>query len=131
MDITMAADGNTAVALSCAPLCAPTQFLFDAVDDLSQMYLTDKWTGSIKFCCLPANSSMIGSPLDKSLIKEVDICDYLGYSSSIGYVVRLYLDPDKYDKPPLNGELVSKNLHWIELKVALERAAHTHGSPIM
>ena len=70
---------------------------------------------------------MIGSPLDKSLIKEVDICDYLGYSASNRYVLRLYLDPVKYDKPPLNGEPMAKNPHRILLKNALEVAAHTCG----
>jgi hypothetical protein len=99
MDITMVADGNTWVAPSCALLCAPTQFLFDAVDDLSHMYLSDKWTGSIRFCCLPVNKLMVGSPLDKSCIMEVDICDYLGYSSSNHSVLCLYLDHEKYDKP--------------------------------
>jgi hypothetical protein len=74
MDITMAAVGNTAVA----PSFAPTQFLFDAVDDLSKMYLSKKWSGSIKFCSLPVYQLMIGLPLDKMSIEEVDICDYLG-----------------------------------------------------
>jgi hypothetical protein len=62
---------------------------------------------------------------------EVDICDYLGYSSSNRSVARLYLDPETYNKPPLIGEPVTKNAHWIQLKVALEGAAHTCGSPIM
>jgi hypothetical protein len=31
------------------PLSAPTRFLFDAVNDLSKMYLNKKWTDSIKF----------------------------------------------------------------------------------
>jgi hypothetical protein len=50
MDLPMAgAVGETAVS----PLLAPTHFLFDAVDSLSKKhYLSDKWTGSIKFICL-------------------------------------------------------------------------------
>jgi hypothetical protein len=131
MDMTMAADGNTWAAPSCAPPCAPTKFLFEAVDDLSKMYLTGKWTGSIKFRCLPVSGLMVGLPLDKLSIKEVDICEYLGWSSSHPSVVRLYLDPGKYDKPPLHGEPLTKNSHWIQLKVALEAAAFTSGSPIM
>jgi hypothetical protein len=123
----MAVVGNTAVA----PLCPPTQFLFDAVDGLSKMYLNDKWTGSIKFRSLPVQRLMIGLPLDKMSIKEVDICEYLGYSSLHPSVARLYLDPEKYDKPPLIGEPLTKNPHWMQLKDALEEAAHTSGSPIM
>jgi hypothetical protein len=130
-DGNTAADGNTGVAPMSAPSSAPTQFLFDAVDDLSQMYLTDKWTGSIKFHCLPVKRGMIGLPLDKTCIKYVDICDFLGYSTCDRSVLRLYLDPQKYDQPPLIGEPVSKNPHWIQLKDALEVAAYTYGSPIM
>jgi hypothetical protein len=64
--------------------------------------------------------------------REVDICDYFGVSSSHPpYVVHLFLDPEKYDKPPLLGEPISKNPHWMQLKDALEPAAHTSGSPIM
>jgi hypothetical protein len=73
----------------------------------------------------------MGLPLDKTCINYVDICDYLGYATSDCLVLRLYLDPHKYNKPPLLGELVSKNPHWIQLKDALEAAAHTCGSPIM
>jgi hypothetical protein len=126
MEIIMA-DANPL----CSPLSAPTQFLFDAVDDLSQMYLNDQWSGSIKFRCLPVNRGMIGVPLDNTRIEVIDICDYLGYSSSHPTVVRLYLDPQEYDKPPLIGEPVSKNPHWIHLKDSLQAAAHTNGSPIM
>jgi hypothetical protein len=36
-----------------SPSSAPTQFLFDAVDDLSKMYLNNKWSGSIKWRALP------------------------------------------------------------------------------
>ena len=100
MDITMATEGNTVVAPLCAPSSAPSQSLFDAIDDLSQMYLTDQWTGSIKFRCLPVNRLMIGLPLDKlSIVQEIDICDYLGYSNSDRTVSRLYLDPHTYDQP--------------------------------
>jgi hypothetical protein len=87
--------GNTMVA----PLLAPTQFLFDAVDDLSKMYLCQKWTGSIKFCSLPKiYRLMIGLPLNKMSTREVEICDYLGWSLLRPSVVHLYLDPKKYDK---------------------------------
>jgi hypothetical protein len=111
-------------------LLAPTQHLFDAVDSLSKKYLTEKWTGSIKFLCVAVIREEIGSALDKTYIEEVDICDYLGQSSP-HLAHRLYLDPVQYDKPPLEGESISKNMHWIELKKALELAAHTSGSPIM
>jgi hypothetical protein len=94
----MAAIGNTVVALS----CAPTQFIFDAVNDLSKMYLSKEWTtSSIKLCSLPVYQLMIGLPLDKMYIEEVDICDYLEGSSSHSSVVCLYLDPEKYGKPSL------------------------------
>ena len=62
---------------------------------------------------------------------EVDICDYLGNLTPHIYIRRLYLDPEKYDKPPLNGEHVADNPHWKQLKTALEAAAHTSGSPII
>ncbi len=76
---------------------------------------------------------MISLPLDKLsiVVQGIDICDYLGYSNSDHTVCRLYLDPHKYDQPPLLGEPVSKNPQWIQLKDALEAAAHTSGSPIM
>jgi hypothetical protein len=99
-DGNTAADGNTGVAPMSAPSSAPTQFLFDAVDDLSQMYLTDKWTGSIKFHCLPVKRGMIGLPLDKTCIKYVDICDFLGYSTCDRSVLRLYLDPRNMTNHP-------------------------------
>jgi hypothetical protein len=121
--------GNTPVASSLG--VAPTQFLFDAIDNLTKKYLCDKWTGSIKFRALPVLDLFVGAPLDVTLTKEVDICDYLGPLSSHHYVVRLYLDPVKYDKPPLFGEPLSQNPHWIELKIALEMAAFSAGSPIM
>jgi hypothetical protein len=57
---------------------APTRFLFDALDDLSKMYLNEKWSGSIKFRALPVYTPMDGLPLDKLSIERVDICDYLG-----------------------------------------------------
>jgi hypothetical protein len=99
--------GNTVLA----PLSAPTQFRFDAVDNLSKMYLNGKWTGSIKFCSLPVYRLMVGLPLDKMSIKEVDICDYLGWSLLHPSVVRLYLDPQKYGKPPPSMENPSKQIH--------------------
>jgi hypothetical protein len=74
---------------------------------------------------------MIGSPLDKSSVTELNICDCLGKSTPHLDVLRLHLDPNKFDKPPLNGEHVAKNSHWKQLKEALEAAAHTSGSPIM
>jgi hypothetical protein len=46
MDITMAAVGNTAVAPS---YCISTQFLFEAIVDLTKMYLSKKWTGQSNF----------------------------------------------------------------------------------
>jgi hypothetical protein len=114
MDITMAALGTTLVA----PSCAPTQLLFDAVDDLSQIYMSKTWTASIEFRCLPLSKHMIGLPLEKNSIQVVDICDYLGSSLSNLSVVRLYLDPYKFDKPPVGGEPLAKNPHWMQLKVA-------------
>jgi hypothetical protein len=99
--------GNTVIA----PLSVPTRFLFDAVDDLSNMYLNKRWNGSIKFRSLPVYRLMVGLPLDKMSIKEVDICDYLGWSLSHSSVVPLHLDPQKYDKPPLNGEPLKTNPH--------------------
>jgi hypothetical protein len=129
VDITMAMAVGTNTAD--APSCAPTQFVFDAVDQLSNLYLTAKWTGSIKFRSLPVPKIMIGSPLDKTCVAEVDICDYLGPALQ-PTIHRLYLDPQKYcNKPPLNGEPVANNPHWKQLKDALEAAAHTSGSPIM
>jgi hypothetical protein len=64
MDITMAALGTTVVA----PLCAPTQLLFDAVDDLSELYMSKTWTASIEFPCLPVSKLMTGLPLYTYLI---------------------------------------------------------------
>jgi hypothetical protein len=124
MDITMAALGTTVVA----PSCAPTKLLFDAADDLSQLYMSKTWTASIKFRCLPVTKHMIGLPLDKNSIQVVNICDYLGSSLCL---IRLYLDPYKFDKPPVDGEPLAKNPHWIQLKVELEATAHTSGLPIM
>jgi hypothetical protein len=127
MDITMAVVGNTVVAPLVAPLSsAPTQFLFDAVNDLSKMYLSKKWTGSIKFCSLPVYRLMIGLPLDKMSIEEVDICDYLGWPSSHPSVVCLNLDANKYDKPPADGEPLKTNLHWMQLKDALASGGCSH-----
>jgi hypothetical protein len=87
----MAMVGTTVVLPTVAPFSAmilptvslsstPTSFLFDAVDDLSKMYLNEKWSGSIKFRALPVYTPMDCLPLDKPSIKEVDICDYLGWS---------------------------------------------------
>jgi hypothetical protein len=128
MNATMASVGTNVLA----PACAPSQFLFDAVDDLSKIYLSETWTGSIKFRCLLVHALSTGLSLDKTCTREVDICDYLGVSPSHPpYVIHLFLDPEKYDKPPLPGEHISKNPHWMQLKDALELAAHTSGSPIM
>jgi hypothetical protein len=113
------------------PLVAPIPFLFDAVDSLSEKYLTDRWIGSIPFCCLPIFRSMIGAPLDKTCIQEVDICHYLGRSSSHPFVARLYLDPGQDDEPPFSGDPSTSNPHWIQLKEALEAAFHSSGSPLM
>jgi hypothetical protein len=111
---------------------APSQFLFDAVDDLSKMYLSERWTGSIKFRCLLVHALSTGLFLDKTCTHKVDTCDYLGVSPSHPpYVVHLFLDPEKYGKPSLPGEPISKNPHWMQLKDALELAAHTSGSPIV
>jgi hypothetical protein len=66
---------------------------------------------------------MIALPLDKNSIQVINICDYLG--SSLSYIARLYLDPYKFDKPPVDGEPLLKNPHWIKLKVELKAAAHT------
>jgi hypothetical protein len=132
MVITMASDGIIEASPTCVSSLPPTKFLFDAIDDLSKLYMRDRWTGSIPFCCLPVKRGMIGLPLDKAaVVSEIDICDFLGYSNLDRTVCRLYLDPFKYDKPPLSGELVSTNPQWIQLKDALEAAAHTSGSPIM
>jgi hypothetical protein len=43
----------------------------------------------------------------------------------------VYLDPQKYDKPPLKGELIGENPNWKLLKDALQVAGHTSRSPIM
>jgi hypothetical protein len=116
MDITMAAAAGNNVD---APSCAPTQ-------------LNKQWIGSIKFRCIPAYQFReIAEPLDKMDIKEVDICEYLGCLTKYPLIHRLYLDPEKYDKPPLVGEPVIKNPHWMQLRTALEAASHTSGSPIM
>ena len=115
-----------------APGCAPpTQSLFHAVDACTKRYLNKKWTGSIQFRSLPVTQGMIGKPLDKSSIREVDICEYLGHLTPHIGVQRLYLDPGNFDKPPRNGESVVNNPHWKQLKDALEAAAHTSGTPIM
>jgi hypothetical protein len=95
------------------------------------MYLTRKWTGSIKFCALPDLTPMAGLPLDKMSIKEAYICFYLGWSWLHPYVAPLYLDPKRYDKTPLNGESVKTNPRWLQLKDAFELAAHTSGLPVM
>jgi hypothetical protein len=140
---TMAMVGTTVVLPTVAPLSAmilpmvslssaPARFLFDAVDDLSKkMYLNEKWSGSIKFRALPVYTPMDGLPLDKSSIEEVDICDYLGWSSLHPSVGRFYLDPKKYDKLPIDRESLTTNPHWMQLKDALQLAAHTSGSPVV
>jgi hypothetical protein len=84
--------------------------------------------GSIKFCSLVVPKVMIGFPLDKTAIQEVDICDWLGRMSLFA---RLHLDPEKHDKPPLTGEPLANHPHWKQLKNALEAAAHTSGLPTM
>jgi hypothetical protein len=108
----------------------PNRFIFDAVDDLSQARdLGEKWTGSIKFRCLPVYQVMVGSPLDKTSIEELDICDYL--NSGRPLIARLYLDPEKYNPPVNYEESIATNQNWLLLKASLEEAAHTSGSPIM
>jgi hypothetical protein len=127
----MAMVGTTVVLPTVAPLSAPTRFLFDAVGDLLKMYLNDKWAGSINFCALPVYTPMVGLPLTMMSIVEVDICDYLGWSSLHSFVGRLYLDPEKYDKPPVARESLVTNPHWMQLKIALQLAAQTSGSPVV
>ena len=107
-----------------------TQFLFDAINELSAKYLNEKWTGSIEFCSLPVHQIIIRLPLGKTCMDDINICDYLG-QSKYPSVHRLYLDPEKYDKPPLIGESIAKNPHPMKLRSALEAAAHYSGSPIM
>jgi hypothetical protein len=129
--VTMAMVGTTVVLPTVAPSPAPTRFLFDAVDDLSKMYLNDKWAGSINFRALPVYTPMVGLHLDMMSIVEVDICDYLGWSSLHSFVGRLYLDPEKYDKPSVAGESLLTNPHWMQLKISLQLAAHTSGSLVV
>jgi hypothetical protein len=140
--VTMAMVGTTVVLPTVTPLSAmilptisrlsaPTQFLFDVVNDLSKMYSNKKWSGSIKFCALPVYTPMVGLPLDKTSIKEVDICDYLGRSFLHPFVGRLYLDPKKYDTPPVDRESLRTDPHWRQLNDALQLAAHTSGLPLM
>jgi hypothetical protein len=126
-DFAMALHSDNAVS----PLCPPTQSLFEAVDDLSKMYMSESWIGSLKFRCLLVSRDMIEKPLDKTSIELVDICTYLGPSTSRPSLARLYLDPQKYDKPPIDREPLVKNAHWNQLKDELEAAAHSSGSPIM
>jgi hypothetical protein len=128
MDVTMmAAAANSPV--DSASTARATQIPFHAVDDPSKRHLSKKWTGSIKFRSLAVHQVMIGSPLDKTAIQEVDICYCLGRLSAVAH---LHLDPEKHDKPPLTGEPpLANNPHWKQLKNALEAAAHTSGSPIM
>jgi hypothetical protein len=52
-------------------------------------------------------------------IDKVDICDYLSWSSLHPSVGHLYLDPKKYGKPPLAGEPLRTNPHWMQLKDVL------------
>jgi hypothetical protein len=124
VDITMV------VVTDDAPSSAPTQILFDAIDELSKRYLSETWTGSILFRSLPVHQLSIGLPLDMLAIEQIDICDYLGQSKH-PTIHRLYLDPQKYDKPPLEGELIGDNPNWKLLKDALQVAGHASGSPIM
>jgi hypothetical protein len=56
MNVTRVSVGTNVLA----PACAPSQFLFDAVDDLSKMFFSEIWTGSIKFNCLPVHALSIG-----------------------------------------------------------------------
>jgi hypothetical protein len=74
---------------------------------------------------------MVGLPLDKMSIKEVDICEYLGWSSLHPFVGHFYLDLKMWDKPPIDGESLRTNPHWMQLKKALQLAAHTSGLPVM
>ena len=68
----------------CAPSrTAPTKFLFYAVDELSVKFLTEKWTGSIKFRSPPVCQILIGARLEKTCMAKIDICDYLLVSQSI------------------------------------------------
>jgi hypothetical protein len=140
--VTMAMVGITAVLPTLAPLSAmilpmvspssaPTRFLFDAFDNLSKMNLNNKWSGSIKLRTLPVYTPMVGLPLDKTTIEKVDICDYLGWSSLYPFVGRLYLDPKKCYKPPIDGESLRTSPNWTQLKDALQLAAYTSELPVM
>jgi hypothetical protein len=125
MNVTMASAGTTVVA----PFCAPSQFIFDAGDDLTKMYLSQTWTGAISFCCKPVDGLMVGLPLDKMAIQEVDSCAFLGSSPAHPpFVACLFLDPEEYNKPPLEREPISKNPHCMQLKDA---ANQTSGWPFM
>jgi hypothetical protein len=93
--------------------------------------MSKTWTTSIELRCLLVFKLMIGLPLDKNSIQLVDICDYLGSSLSNLSVVRLDLDLYKFDKPPVNGEPLAKNPHWMQLKDELEAATHTSRLSIM
>jgi hypothetical protein len=54
-----------------SPLSAPIQFLFDAVHDLSKIYLNDKSSRSIKFRALPVYTLMAGLPLDMTSSRKL------------------------------------------------------------
>jgi hypothetical protein len=129
--VTMAMVGTTVVLPSVAPLSDVIHPTGDAVNDLSKLYLNNKGSGSFIFCALPVYTPMVGLPLNMISIVEVDICDYLGWSSLHSFVGLLYLDPQKYDKPPIARESLIRSPHWMQLKVALQLAAPTSGSPVI
>ena len=66
-----------------SPLCSLTQSIFDAVNDLSKMYMSESWIGSLKFRSLLVSRLMVGKPLDNTFIQVVDICTYLVPSTSL------------------------------------------------
>ena len=101
--------GADAVAPARSP---PNQALFEAFDLLAKRCLIERWTGSIKFRALPADSmTILSRALDESSVREGDICNCLGKSAPCAEVCRLHLEPAKFDKPPLAGECVANNPH--------------------
>jgi hypothetical protein len=77
-----------------------------------------KMDRSIKFCSLPVYHLMIGLILDKMSTKEVDICDYLGWSLSLPWPQNiLQTFPQQWRTPFKKSTLLA--------------AAHTSGLPII
>jgi hypothetical protein len=75
-------DNTMVVVTDDAPSCAPTQILFDAINELSKRFLSETCMDWFYSILVPSSTPTIDRilPLDMLAIEEIDICDYLGQS---------------------------------------------------